>query len=103
VLWLAPEPAQPFVNLTSAVFAAFPDHPPYGGAFDGSAPHLTIGERHLGDLVDVAALRRAEAAVRERLPLITRVDRVQLLAGSDAPGSWTVVRELPLSPPPGRP
>ncbi len=98
VLWLAPEPAQPFCDLTAAVFAAFPDHPPYGGAFDGSAPHLTVGERRLADL---AALQRAETDVCEHLPLTAHVDRVQLLAGSDAPGSWTVLRELPLSTPSG--
>lgn len=100
VLWLAPEPAQPFRDLTAAVFAAFPDNPPYGGALDGSAPHLTVGERRFGDL---AALQRAETAVAAHLPLTTRIDRVQLVAGSDAPGSWALVRELPLAPPPGSP
>ncbi|MBB2903379.1 2'-5' RNA ligase [Kineococcus radiotolerans] len=32
VLWLAPTPEQPLRRLTQAVFSAFPDHPPYGGA-----------------------------------------------------------------------
>jgi 2'-5' RNA ligase len=98
VLWLAPDPAQPFRDLTAAVLAAFPDHPPYGGAFDGSAPHLTVGERRFGDL---AALLHAETAVGAQLPLTARVDRIQLLAGSEAPGSWAVIRELPLPEPPG--
>jgi hypothetical protein len=31
VLWLDPEPAQPFRDLTAAVWGTFPHHPPYGG------------------------------------------------------------------------
>lgn len=29
VVWLAPQPDQPFRELTVAVWRAFPDHPPY--------------------------------------------------------------------------
>ncbi len=43
VVYLAPDPAEPFVALTEALAAAFPDCPPYGGAFDEPVPHLTIG------------------------------------------------------------
>lgn len=94
VLWLAPDPAQPFRDLTAAVVAAFPDHPPYAGAHDGSAPHLTIGERRLGDLT---ALRRAEQEVSVSLPLESRAERVCLLAWSDAPDSCSILHEVPLS------
>lgn len=93
VLWLAPDPARPFRDLTDAVVAAFPDHPPYGGAYDGSTPHLTVGERRLGD---VAALQRAERDVSASLPLQARVNRVHLLTGADAPNSWSVLQEVPL-------
>ena len=34
VVYLAPEPAGPFARLTEDLVAAFPNHPPYGGAFD---------------------------------------------------------------------
>jgi 2'-5' RNA ligase len=44
VLYLAPEPAEPFRRLTRELAARFPDHPPYGGAFDDVIPHLTIAE-----------------------------------------------------------
>ena len=37
-LWLDPDPAQPFRDLTAAVWRAFPDHPPYGGAHDTVVP-----------------------------------------------------------------
>ena len=44
MVYLAPEPAAPFVALTEAVGAEFPGFPPYGGAFDEVVPHLTISE-----------------------------------------------------------
>src|ERR687888_404676 len=34
VVWLAPEPAEPFQQLTAAVVAHFPGVLPYEGAFD---------------------------------------------------------------------
>lgn len=40
--YLAPEDASPFVKLTQAVVAAFPEYPPYGGAFPEVIPHLTV-------------------------------------------------------------
>ena len=43
VVWLAPEPAEPFIALTELLAAAFPDHPPYEGAHDEIVPHLTLG------------------------------------------------------------
>jgi 2'-5' RNA ligase len=44
VLFLAPEPPDPFRRLTLELAARFPDHPPYGGTFDDVIPHLTIAE-----------------------------------------------------------
>ena len=42
VLYLAPEPAEPFRSLTLRVAHAFPDFPPYGGRHEHIIPHLTI-------------------------------------------------------------
>ncbi|MEJ5868020.1 2'-5' RNA ligase family protein [Pseudokineococcus sp. 5B2Z-1] len=94
VLWLAPEPAQPFRDVIAAVVRAFPDYPPYAGVFDGSAPHLTIGHSRLGSQ---GALERAEADVVTTLPVHARVERVHLLVGADAPGSWSVAHDFPLA------
>lgn len=94
VLWLAPDPAQPFHDLTAAVAAAFPDHPPYAGAFADPTPHLTIGESALGGL---AALQRTEHELMAALPLHARVERVHLLAATEASDSWALLRDLPLS------
>lgn len=93
VLWLAPDPAEPFRRLTLAVWREFPEHPPYEGAFADIHPHLTVADRALGGPGD---LERAEAAVRHGLPITQRVDHAVLVAGTDAPRSWRTVRRLPL-------
>lgn len=103
-VWLAPDPDEPFRDLTMAVWRRFPDHPPYRGAHPDVVPHLTMGTDRRGDL---AGMRWAEQQVREHLPVHARVDRVVLLAGSDAPNSWRQVAEVALprfgagSAPPG--
>src|SRR3954451_7792456 len=95
VVWLAPDPAQPFRDLTAAVWTAFPDCPPYGGAHDDTVPHLPVGELERGDS---RALEQAELTVGPSLPVRTYVDRVLLIAGAEAPMSWRVLHELPLGP-----
>jgi hypothetical protein len=44
VVWLHPEPSEPFEDLTAAVWRRWPDHPPYEGMFDVVVPHLTVSE-----------------------------------------------------------
>ncbi len=67
--YLAPDPAEPFIRLTEMFAAAFPQWPPYGGAFDEVVPHLSIGE----------ALPEADvAALRELLPIGATADEVTL-------------------------
>jgi 2'-5' RNA ligase len=102
VLWLAPADDGPFRALIRAVSAAFPDHPPYGGAHGAEpVPHLTVAERVLAD---DARMRVAEASVRERLPVRAHVGSVALIAGRRAPDSWSVIATVPLGgrawPPP---
>jgi 2'-5' RNA ligase len=94
VLWLDPEPARPFRDLTTAVSTAFPEHPPYGGAHDDVVPHLTVAERRLADL---PAVQAAEHAVQAGLPVTTRIDRVLLMAGAEADSSWRVLHQFTLA------
>jgi len=54
-VYLAPEPAQPFRRLTLALFDRFPEHPPYGGAFDDVVPHLSLPVPDDGDEASLAA------------------------------------------------
>ncbi|HEY2371009.1 MAG TPA: 2'-5' RNA ligase family protein [Gaiellaceae bacterium] len=69
-LWLAPEPSTPFREMTNALVARFPDHPPYGGTFAHVIPHLTVAQAELND---------AAAAIAEWLPLQARAEFVVLL------------------------
>jgi 2'-5' RNA ligase len=42
IVYLAPEPEEPFRLLTEALVRRFPTWPPYGGTYDEVVPHLTI-------------------------------------------------------------
>jgi 2'-5' RNA ligase superfamily len=91
VMWLAPEPNDGFRALTAVVWAAFPDHSPYGGAYAEVIPHLTIGAH-----ADTARMRAAARAVSAQLPIATTVRAAHLFQGHDAPDAWHSVAELPL-------
>jgi 2'-5' RNA ligase len=43
-LYLAPEPAAPFVALTRSLVGQFPGYLPYGGKHAGIVPHLTVAQ-----------------------------------------------------------
>jgi 2'-5' RNA ligase len=75
ILWLAPEPAEPFVAMTEAMVARFPDYPPYGGIHDRIVPHLTVAQ---------AELDETAARVEPLLPLRGRVETVVLYERVDA-------------------
>jgi 2'-5' RNA ligase len=96
VLWLDPEPAQPFRQLTAAVWRAFPQHPPYGGAYDDVVPHLTIAEQRLADMPTLLAVERA---VQSGLPFVAHIESVLLIDGTQAPNSWRIANELCLDRP----
>jgi hypothetical protein len=49
-LWLAPEPAEPFVALTEAMVSRFPGWQPYGGVYSTIVPHLTVAQASLDDI-----------------------------------------------------
>jgi 2'-5' RNA ligase len=79
VVWLAPEPADPFRRLTAAVASRFPHYPPYGGLHGWSTPHLTVARD-----APLDELRAAESELAALLPIRFRVDQVVLLHGADA-------------------
>ena len=55
LLYLRPEPEEPFVALTEALVEAFPAFLPYGGEFEEIVPHATVAE---GDESSWPASRR---------------------------------------------
>lgn len=69
-LWLGPEPSTPFLEMTNALVARYPDHRPYGGQFAHVIPHLTVAQ---------AALDDAAAAIADWLPLRGRAESAVLL------------------------
>jgi 2'-5' RNA ligase len=68
VVYLAPEPAAPFIALAEAVMREWPQYKPYGGAFATVVPHLTVA---YGDT--------APTVVHERVPIEARADEVWLM------------------------
>jgi 2'-5' RNA ligase len=74
VLYFAPEPAAPFVELTGALAGEFPDYPPYDGAHDTIVPHATIA-----DSDDPALLDRLEARFEPHVPIAAHAADVTLV------------------------
>ena len=70
VLWLAPEPSEPFRGMIEALARRCPEYPPYGGAFAEIVPHLTVAQSRLDE---------AAATVETWLPLRSRAERAALL------------------------
>ena len=71
-LYLAPEPAQPFLDLIGALRGRFPKWPPYGGLHDTVVPHLTVTQGLAEDA--------AEEAVAQAVPLHGHTREALLLA-----------------------
>jgi hypothetical protein len=64
VLYLQPEPSEPFRRLTAAVAEQWPETPPYGGVYAEVIPHLTVAHD-----VDEAAFFAVEREVTPHLPV----------------------------------
>jgi 2'-5' RNA ligase superfamily len=86
-LWLAPEPAEPLVEMTRSLLTRFPGHEPYGGEFAEITPHLTVAQGE--------ELSTAGAALEPLLPLNSRASSVVLFE-QVAPDRWRENAELAL-------
>jgi 2'-5' RNA ligase len=87
VLYLEPEPADDLRDLTAAIAAHWPEAPPYGGAFDGVVPHLTVAYG------DDDALAEVEADILRRLPVQARLKEAALWVFDGA--GWQPRASLP--------
>lgn len=85
VLYLAPEPAEPFRRLTAQVAGRHPETPPYRGAFAEVIPHLTIAQPAEAAQVDEIAAA-FQAAAQGRLPIRQPVAAITLI--DNAAGRW---------------
>jgi 2'-5' RNA ligase len=83
VLFLRPQPADPFVQLTRVLQHQFPEYPPYGGAFEEVLPHLTVAE-------DAARwrMRRAASQLETLVPIPATASAVSLMTLADPRRGW---------------
>ena len=73
LIHLEAEDPAPFAGLTRALVAAFPQCPPYGGAFPDPVPHVTL-DRVEGEITVESVRREIEAS----LPVHGRATRIDL-------------------------
>ena len=73
VLWLDPAPADPFRQLTTAVWDAFADYPPFGGVYDEIVLHLTVAHQRSSD--GIPLMQAVERAVHPLLPVEHKMRR----------------------------
>jgi 2'-5' RNA ligase len=89
VVYLQPEPAEPFAQLTRQIIRQF-GILPYGGDFgEEPVPHLTVGILESTD-----ARQPLMNQLRTALPIVTRAEESWLMVGSNT-GAWKTVRKMP--------
>ena len=91
VVYLAPEPAEPFRAMTRALAEHFPDCPPYGGVHADIVPHLTVAHTSSALALDRVA---TDLARRLNPGIYAEARAVTLLARSA--GRWHPHSALPL-------
>ena len=93
-IFLRPFPDEWFRQLTGRLAAAFPDCPPYGGAFTDVIPHLTIAQTSGGEAH--AKLRLAiEAGVSPALPIACEANSLSLFINDN--DYWTLAQRFPFA------
>ena len=92
-VWLRPSPDDPFRRLTEAIWAAFPDYPPYGGKFLGSQPHLTVAKVEAEEAEEFAG--RLRDSIGHHLPVSCRATSLTVCVSDDG-GGWRREAVLPL-------
>jgi 2'-5' RNA ligase len=88
VVYLEPEPAEPFILLTRKIGDLF-DLLPFGGEFgDTAVPHLTVTTPESG-----MTRQQIAAHFEPVLPIRTTANQGWLMVGDNI-STWTVVREM---------
>lgn len=91
-VWLAPQPAHPFVNMIQALESAFPEHPSFGGEYSTIVPHLTVASSQ-----DAMVLRNIERELVDRLPINAVASKALIMEYAE--GQWRIRAELLFAPP----
>jgi 2'-5' RNA ligase len=93
VVYLPPDPPDPFRRLTAALAAEFPDYPPYEGAYETVIPHMTVAQDVSDDYYAAA-----EHALPAALP-VRHIVREAWLIGHLPEQPWHTLWRLPLGEP----
>jgi 2'-5' RNA ligase len=93
VLYLAPEPDEPFRRLTLAICERYPETPPYGGRYSNIVPHLTVADLTDGRQFDRVAEEFARAS-QGKLPIRATAREAALM--ERRAGNWQLRTALPL-------
>lgn len=80
VLWLAPDPAEPFLAMTNALTETF-GLKPYSGTIEEVTPHLTVVDASSGAGIDV--MNEARDALVGSLPIAARAHEAWLMEQGD--------------------
>jgi 2'-5' RNA ligase len=90
-LYLAPEPAEPFVALSEALADRYPACEPHVHAFGEVVPHLSVAEG------STTIMEAAESEIRPLLPIQASCEAIMLLVETSArPTTWSVKAHLHL-------
>jgi 2'-5' RNA ligase len=93
VVYLTPDPVEPFITLTEGVAVRFPESPPYRGEFDTIVPHLTVA--HPADNSELEAMvEELKQALAGHLPIRARAGWVSLMDNKDE--RWQRRADFPL-------
>ncbi len=78
VLYVVPEPHDPFRQLVVAIWDQYPETPPYGGKWPDIVPHLSVACAKDEEQLDRIADDFAKSS-RDRLPIRTTAAQVTLM------------------------
>ena len=93
VIYLAPEPDEPFRELTLAIWNCYPETPPYGGRHSDIVPHLSVAQIADAQNLDAVAEEFLRASTG-KLPIQATANEVALM--DNISGRWHVRATLRL-------
>ncbi len=85
VVFLCPDPADAFLDITGQLMARWTQCLPYGGRHKEIVPHLTLGIEGSDEDMD-----RLANAAKDLLPVRCRAEEVWLMQGTSKPPQWRV-------------
>jgi 2'-5' RNA ligase len=92
VVYASPEPAADLLACMHALYARFPETPPYGGTIEHPVPHATLGE----DVDETRVAQDVEQRLTRDLPAAFRIDAATLLEEFE-PDRWREAEQFPLT------